>query len=257
MIGKPEISSWLAHRVGLEKSATVPILHSAKALELNQGGRPFVEAFGQKQIKGFVGFVDLVGFTDRVKGKTPSEISVHLRPFLTGIVDLAFDRSALVDKTIGDEVMFLLPDLEEDGGVPAVLLMGQLLGGIHDHQRRLGPEYPLRIGLAYGWMYVDQIQGDGYSEWTTAGEVVHLAKRLHSLDKLSAPSSIAGAFGVLCRESEPLQRFQSILSVVAGFASRMTHEIIGDLDDLKGISKARCAYLLPKAPDNTRSSKTG
>lgn len=255
MIGRPEVLKWLAHRVGVEQVEELPLRlrYERKALELNERGRPFVQAFGQEEIRGFVGFVDLVGFSGRVKGWENQKISEYLKPFLAGVVNIAFDRHALVDKTIGDEVMFVLPDMDENGGPPTVLLMGQLLGGLHDLQKTLGSEYPFHIGLAYGGLYVDQIQGKGYSEWTIVGEVVHLAKRLHGLKGVVASRGIAGGFGVLSRDEEACKRFKNILAHIAGFASRLTHEVIDQpVSDLKGVSPAYCALLLPKSTDEAR-----
>lgn len=248
MIGKQEVLKWLAHRAGIEQLKELPTQLQRRALELNVRGEFFIQTFGQKEIKGFVGFIDLVGFSERVEGRKSQEISRYLKPFLAGIVGRAFDRFALVDKTIGDEVMFILPDMAEDEHSPAVLFMGQLLGGLYDLQRELGAEYPFRIGLAYGSLYVDQIQGKGYSEWTTVGEAVHLAKRLHGLEGVSTASGIGGAFGVLFREKDIISRFEGILNTIAGFASRMTHKVIDEpISNLKGVSPARCALLIPKS----------
>jgi len=253
MIGKPEVLQWLSHRAGVEKLQELPLRlrDKRKALELTEQGKPFVQKFGQREIKGFVGFIDLIGFSERVKGWESGKISTYLKPFLSGIIERAVDRYALIDKTIGDEVMFVLPDIEEDDGAPAVLLMGQLLGGLYDFQRELGADYPFRIGLAYGKLYIDHVKGKGYSEWTIIGEVVHLAKRLHSLEELKQPSSIAGAFGMLIREKDIITQFDVILKYIAGFASRMTYEVIDKpVDDFKGVSTSRCALLLPKDENN-------
>ncbi len=226
---------------------TLPLQHKRQALGLNARGDSFVQAFAQKEFTGFVGFVDLVDFTERVKGLTPSEVSQWLQPFLRGIVEVVFDNNGIVDKTIGDEVMFILPDMDEDGAPPAAVMMGQLLEGIHDLQRRLGPAYRFRIGLSYGRLYLDQIQGGGYREWTTVGEAVHLAKRLQGFGGLNAAFGVGGAFGVLDREADAAGHFEAILGLFAGSAWVMAHKVIGDLEHLKGVSTARCALLLPRS----------
>lgn len=247
MIGKQEVINWLAHRAGTVRLETSPFLYNTEALELNMPAGEFIRVFGKKEIRGFAGFVDLVGFSERVKGQKAQEIGEYLKPFLVGIVEISLECNALVDKTIGDEVMFILPDMSEDSGLPAVFLMGQLLGGIHDLQRRLGTEYPFRIGLSYGSLYIDQIKGEGYSEWTTVGESVHLAKRVHGLKGLSTASGIGGAFGILVRETDACSQFETILGSIAGFASRMTHKVVEKPVSFKGVSPARCALLLPKS----------
>lgn len=254
MIAGKSTDEWLQHRAGLNRLTRHPRAYSTRALELTDNGAAFTNAFGQREIKGFVGFVDLIGFSTRVAGSSPSEISEYLKPFLVGITDKAVDAGALVDKTIGDEVMFVVPDMEADGGVPGIFDMSFLLGSLHDLQRSLGPNYPFRIGLSYGLQFVDRIEGKGYSEWTLLGESVNLAKRLHTLPGAEPKDGLGGAFGVLAREVTE-QEFRSILNFIAGFASRMTHEITNDAFELKGISAARYAILLPKMSSEAWSAQ--
>ena len=139
MIGDDRIFSWLEHRAGLRRLAHHPAKFETRSLEQNNNGETFVAAFGQRQIRGFVGFVDLVDFSTKVAGKSPSEISNYLRPFLSGVINAARRCGALIDKTIGDEVMFLIPEMSDDGGVPAVLSMGPLLGCLCQLRSDLNP----------------------------------------------------------------------------------------------------------------------
>ena len=245
MIGEKSTIEWLNHRSGVRKLSRHPYLYETKALELNDKGAAFAAAYGKKEIKAFVGFIDLVDFSTRVAGLSPSQICDYLRPFLTGVIKETIDCGALVDKTVGDEVMFILPDMEEDGGVPGILHMGPLLGGLYDLQCKLGAAYPYRIGLAYGIQYVDHIDGKSYREWTVVGETVNLAKRLHSLPNMELRDGFGGAFGVLVKETSE-ERFRATLNLIAGFGSRMEHKVIEDNVELKGISSARCAIIFPK-----------
>jgi class 3 adenylate cyclase len=249
MIGSKTTFEWLEHRAGVHELPSHPRPYKTRALELSDRGDAFAASYGRKEIKGFVGFVDLIGFSTKVAGLSASGISEYLKPFLVGVTEEAVHCGALVDKTIGDEVMFVLPDTEEDGGVPAILMMGCLLGGLHDFQRELGPQYPFRIGLSYGVQFVDRIEGKGYAEWTMVGESVNLAKRLHTLPGAEPDDNLGGAFGVLVKEINE-QKFQACLGFMAGFASRMTHRVVEGTVELKGISAARCAILLPKVPSS-------
>lgn len=248
MLADPTVLDWLSHRAGLRKLQAHPRPYLRKALELNQTGDAFTASFGRKEIKGFIGFADLIGFSTRVKNLPAVEVSSYLKPFLTGIIDLAMSADALVDKTIGDEVMFVLPDMGEDGGAPGVFRMGQLLGGLHDLQRKLGVAYSFRIGLSYGLQLVDLIEGKGYSEWTVIGESVILAKRLLSVPGVDTSNGIGGAFGALAKEVDD-QEFRAIPGIIAGFASRMKHRLLDEPPNLRGISEIRCALLLPKEPE--------
>jgi len=249
MIAENQTFQWLEHRAGLRRLSVHPKPYYTRALELNDKGHAFAAAYGRKEIRGFVGFIDLIGFSTKVADQSASGMSEYLRPFLVGVIEEAVRCGALVDKTIGDEMMFVLPDMEDDGGVPAILAMGFLLGGLHDLQRKLGRDYPFRVGLSYGVQFVDRIEGKGYTEWTVVGESVNLAKRLHTLPGAEPDDNLGGAFGVLEKETSE-QTFQASLGIMAGYASRMTHRIIEGTVRLKGVSPARCAILSPKVPSS-------
>lgn len=246
MIANRTVIEWLAHRSGEKQLDPARPRYVRKAFELNDTGASFIDSFGKSEISAFVGFVDLVGFTERVKGSSPKDIANHLKPFLEGLAGLVTSRYGLVDKTIGDEVMFVLPDQEKDSGPPAVLLMGQLSGSMYDLQQELGKGYQLRIGLAYGNLLVDRIKGDGFSEWTLFGETVHLAKRLHGLKEIDTSLGIGGAYGVLLSNAKAVGCFEATLGIIAGRGSRMNHKIIESPAELKGISPYRCALLFPQ-----------
>ncbi len=252
MTGATHTMEWLEHRAGLRKLSCHPRRYFTRALELNDKddkGAAFTAAYGKKEIKGFVGFVDLMDFSTKVAGLSPSEMSQYLKPFFVGVTEKAVEAGALVDKTIGDEVMFVLPDTKEDGGSPAILDMRFLMVLLHNFQRQLGPQYPFRIGLSYGVQFVDRIEGKGYAEWTVMGESVILAKRLHSLKEAEPDDNFGGAFGILVKEvSEEI--FQAWLGHLAGFGLPMVHRVVEGTVQLKGISSARCAILSPKVPSS-------
>ncbi len=249
MTGEKQTFKWLEHRVGLRKLFGHPKPYSTRALELNDEGPSFAAAYGKKEIKGFVGFIDLIGFSTKVACLSASGMSEYLKPFLVGVIEKAVVCGALVDKTIGDEVMFVLPDTKEDGGIPASLEMRCLMVRLHDFQRQLGPQHPFRIGLSYGVQFVDRVEGKGYAEWTVTGESVILAKRLHTLLGAEPDDNFCGAFGVLVKEMSE-ETFQAYLRHLAGSGLPMVHRIVEGTVQLKGISLARCAILSPKVPSS-------
>ena len=246
MIGDDRIFSWLEHRAGLRRLAHHPVKFETRSLEQNEKGATFVAAFGQRQIRGFVGFVDLVDFSTKVAGKSPSEISNYLRPFLSGVINAARRCGALIDKTIGDEVMFLIPEMCDDGGVPSVLSMGSLFECLCQLRSDLNPHHAFRIGLSYGYLFVDRIEGQGYKEWTIVGEAVQLAKRLTASSTALEEAHALGSFGVLEREVDQTN-FESILSTIAGFSSGITYVVPSVRAELKGISTYRRAIFVPKS----------
>lgn len=250
MFGDPKLISWLSHRAGVERLTEMPLRPLQKfALQANDRGKDFLAAFGNKEIVGFVCFVDLVGFSERVKGRSASKIATYLSPFLTRCADAVTQELGLVDKTIGDEIMFILPDLVSDGGAPATMRMGSLLDRLFGVQQDLGSDYPMRIGVAYGGMHVTPIQGAEYSEWSVSGECVHLAKRLHDLEGLKRPDAIACAFGVLNRETDITKQFDELVKWTANMGWRVTDDGIPHPYVPKGVSASRCVYLARKSND--------
>ena len=242
MIASFRTLNWLKHRAGVRRLANARNQSSNRSLELNGAkGSKFTGDFGRREINGFVGFIDLIGFTTRVVGLAPSKMSDYLRPFLGGVTGRALKCGALVDKTLGDEVMFTIPDTDEDGGSSAVLGLRLFLDLLDRLQRDLGDNYPFRIGVAYGAQFVDRIQGNGYSEWTLIGESVNLAKRLQSLPG-AEPKRFGGAFGALTKEATE-EQFQNYLQQIAGSGGPLNYRIVADSGSLKGISRAHCAIL--------------
>lgn len=248
LITKPEIEAWLSHRFGSNPAKENLIKYKTKAFELNQQGIKFVDTFGKRRIKSFVGFIDLAGFSTHVQDKPPEAIAVYLKPFIEGVIDIVTSHYGMVDKTIGDEIMFVLPDPEEAGMFSANLLMGQMLGGLHDFAFSLGDNYQYRIGLSHGDVVIDRFDSDNYSEWTLFGETVHVAKRIMSLECVVRPSPIVGVFGLKVNDGPESAKksVTKMLSIIAGFASRWMNKTSDTVVNLKGIGSVAYGYFQPR-----------
>ena len=157
----PDLIAYLNHRAGEQKIHTRQRKIVRKALELNTPTTDFASTFGKVELPAYIGFIDLAGFSSAVNGKRPTEIARYLKPFLSGIIGILRGRGLLIDKTIGDEVMFVLPETEEEAQSPEVLLLGQAMGGLHDFAFELNGVYKYRIGLAYGQASFFQIKATG------------------------------------------------------------------------------------------------
>ena len=257
-ITDPDLIGYLRHRAGEQEIRARQRKMIGKALELNAPTPDFASTFGKAEVPAYVGFVDLAGFSSAVKGKQPGEIARYLKPFLCGIIGILRDRGLLIDKTIGDEVMFVLPETEEEAQSPEVLSLGQAMGGLHDLVFELNGVYKYRIGVAYGLASFFHIEGAGYSEWTAVGEVVQLAKRLHSLNELEEPDPVIGAFGMQVggqSVSHVRRTMEERLSIFAGFASRFSHKLEDSPVSLEGIGDVLCAILSPR-PERVPKKRT-
>ncbi len=108
-----------------------------------------------------VGFVDLVGFTERSNDMPATDLAAFIRDFEGRAHDVAVAEGARVVKLIGDEVMFVSAD-----PAAACRAASALMAGVGDVVERVLP----RGGLAYGEVLTRG--GDYY------GSVVNLASRL-------------------------------------------------------------------------------
>jgi len=95
-----------------------------------------------------------------------------------------------IDKTLGDEVMIVLPSFGEDVELAGIglavpdpwaitpsVLVADLLGRVHERV----PGRTFSAGFALGPVVLDAVGADGYEEWTVYGNVVNAAKRLQEV----------------------------------------------------------------------------
>lgn len=249
---------YLKHRIGEKKILLPPqLLIVRKDLRGNANSQNFLDTFGNSNITAYVGFIGLAGFSNIVQGKQPDEIASFLRIFLEKIINLLANigkGSVMVDKMIGDEVMFVLPEMEEMSNPFEILLLGQIMGGLHDLAYELAPSYKYRIGISYDKVNVFHLKGKKYSEWTIVGEPVHIAKILHGLKELAFPEPVCGAFGIALNdlsEEEVLSIIKQKMGIIAGFASSFGYRIHAKPQIFKGVGKVIWAYLFPKGETNS------
>lgn len=237
MVVPDELTMWFAHRMGEQQLPRKTAGSFTKAFDLSDSGRELIDTFGQREIVALVGFLDIAGFSGCTQGKSPAEIAAYLQPFLQDLVSRLSVCRCAIDKTIGDEVMFVLPDREAETGTDIGADIEGLMGSLEKLHRAYGKTHPFRVGLAFGELRIDRIAGDGYKEWTSFGETVHLAKRLEGLKELEQPQGLVGAFGVLLKEEQALNRFETLLSEVV-LEEQVTNRY-ERLDNLKGVSPAK------------------
>jgi len=249
LVTDPDMKAWLAHRFGSQHKAS----RKTRGFSLNKTGNEFIDTFGKKRIQSFVGFVDLQGFSTKVRDKSPEDIATYLKPFLKGVVEIVVSNSGMVDKTIGDEIMFSLPDPEEDWMPGALARLTELLCDLHDLAFSLSGQYQFRIGLSHGDVVIDLIDGEHYSEWTLFGETVHVAKRLVSLDDIAKPNPILGAFGLKAMH-EPeitLRAVGKILDSITSLNSKWAKPPTNELVTCKGVENIAYGIFKPRENQNT------
>jgi class 3 adenylate cyclase len=142
--------------------------------------------------------------------------------------------------------MFVLPEFEPEGGVPLMLAAPDLVRRLWVIRDQLASSHPFRVSLSVGMVYVGQVEGEGYSEWSIFGEAVNLAKRAAVL--LSTADAVelgaGGALGVLVREEKSQEYFDVLLRHFTLKGSWPQAKVVADPPPLKGISQYRCVLLV-------------
>ncbi|PKL86368.1 MAG: hypothetical protein CVV22_02555 [Ignavibacteriae bacterium HGW-Ignavibacteriae-1] len=194
MIIHERLNQWLNHRFGTKILQEGFDNYITKSLENNNTSKSLIETYGNKEISSYVGFIDLKGYSKFCNGKTSLEIRDFSKSFLNEIINILVKKECLIDKTIGDEVMFILPHKEESQ-MHTHAKLGQIIGGLIEYSYKNESEYKFRVGISYGKLCLDKIGDDNYSEWAVFGEPIITAKRLMSLDEIQDANPIAIVLG--------------------------------------------------------------
>lgn len=187
-----ELETWLRHKAGIEAIPRDAVMaNSLCSVELNEDAKQIFTSFGNREFDAIVGFIDMRGFSASAKGKSPKEIHSLVKPFLDVVIEVARKHGCFIDKTIGDEVMIVMPWFEYDSLVasspipPRKLHVFEVGDLVHDLILGIGetaPSIRFSAGFALGSLLLEQVGTASYSEWTVYGNCVNAAKRLQSLD---------------------------------------------------------------------------
>jgi class 3 adenylate cyclase len=253
LILSAELNRWFLHRAGEQGLTDGQLKYLTEAFEQSRGGTDFAATFGNRNVHAAVGFIDLAGFSDRVKGLAPAEVAAYLLPFLDSLSTTVIELGGLVDKTIGDEVMLVLPNREQEGGPGFMVEVDRLLGVLWNLRGRMLTDYPFRMGLAIGLVHVAQVKAAGYSEWSVFGETVNLAKRLMEVAKAPAFAErrCGGALGVLTQDGRVVGFYERTVRAWPALGPAPDQLVLEEVQDppaLRGISPYRCAVMVPRPP---------
>jgi class 3 adenylate cyclase len=188
--GSKEIEKWMLHIVGKERLDPGNRHRLEEAVELNENAPEVISTFGKKEFHAAIGFLDMRGFSKKSAGKTPTQILSIAKPFVDCVIEVAGKRHWIIDKTMGDEVMLLFPEIGTDAKLalpqpyatngPAFLEAITLIADILIIFRQKSIEDKFTSGFAIGNICLDRVGVGPYSEWTCYGNAVNTAKRLQS-----------------------------------------------------------------------------
>jgi class 3 adenylate cyclase len=184
------LEQWCRHKSGVEKvSNQAGWTRTLASAELNEDAGRIISSFANKEFEGLVGFIDMRGFSALSQGMTPTRVHSIVAPFLSTVIDAARKYGCFIDKTIGDEVMVVMPWFELDTILSDACLphrkvpiyeLSYLLRNLITTLRGSLPLVRFSAGFAFGNLILDRVGGDEYHEWTVYGNCVNAAKRLQS-----------------------------------------------------------------------------
>jgi class 3 adenylate cyclase len=161
-----------------------------EAVDLNRDGARVISTFGKRRFAALIGFIDMRGFSERARGKPPAEVRDLAAPFVAATVDVARRHRCFIDKTIGDEVMVVMPSFGRDVGLsslnlrvrnPLLLEMGELIVDLIEAMSACLPGVGFAAGFSMGDVVLDRVGSQDYGEWTVYGNSVNAAMRLQSM----------------------------------------------------------------------------
>lgn len=125
-------------------------------------------------------FADVRGFTSLAEGMAPDDVAQLLNRFYAAATEV-LERSAIIDKLVGDEVMALyLPQLLGDDWEDTLVRdAGDLLAAV-GYGAPGGSWLPLGVGLDVGRAYVGNVGAGDVKDFTALGDVVNTAARLQA-----------------------------------------------------------------------------
>jgi Adenylate and Guanylate cyclase catalytic domain len=158
------VSCYLKHRDGDVIDEALLPRYVTKSLDKNTTFETIESTKGKRIIPSYVGFIDLKGFSESSRGRKAEEIYDLIKPFLEAIISEATRFDCLIDKTIGDEVMFVVPCPTEGVMIPGIFTIGQFLGGLRILALASENNWNFRIGISVGELIHVKLGNDNYND---------------------------------------------------------------------------------------------
>lgn len=145
---------------------------------------------GGKRANVTVLFADIRGFTSMSENLSAEEVSVILNEYFTEIEPIIAKYNGVINKFIGDAVMAIFgePIQDKNHALNAVKCANAMLKKVNDLQKKWldegKPKIEIGIGINTGEAFVGNIGSEKRLEYTVIGDVVNLASRIESYNKV-------------------------------------------------------------------------
>lgn len=145
---------------------------------------------GGKKANVTVLFADIRGFTSMSEKLQPDEISVILNEYFTALEPIISSYNGVINKFIGDAVMAIFgePIQDKEHAVNAVRCADAMLKKVVELQQKWltegKPKIEIGVGINTGEAFVGNIGSEKRLEYTVIGDMVNLASRIESYNKI-------------------------------------------------------------------------
>ncbi len=145
---------------------------------------------GGKKANVTVLFADIRGFTSMSEKMTAEEVSVILNEYFSEIEPIITKYNGVINKFIGDAVMAIFGEPIQDINHPqnAVKCANAMLKKVEELQEKWlfegKPKIEIGIGINTGEAFVGNIGSEKRLEYTVIGDMVNLASRIESYNKV-------------------------------------------------------------------------
>ncbi len=145
---------------------------------------------GGKKANVTVLFADIRGFTSMSEKMEPNEISLILNEYFTALEPIISAHNGVINKFIGDAIMAIFgePIQNKDHAVDAVKCADAMLKKVSELQKKWlnegKPKIEIGIGINTGDAFVGNIGSEKRLEYTVIGDMVNLASRIESFNKV-------------------------------------------------------------------------
>ena len=168
-------------------------------------------------------FVDIRGFTEASRNRTPAEVVARLDAFFEILVDIVDRHNGIVNKFLGDGLLAIFGAPIDDPleAANAVAAAREMLDRVE--ASNVGNAWPIRLGIGIhiGQAVAGTVGTPRRKEYTVIGDTVNLASRLESLNKevgseLIVSDAVREAAGDAIGDAHPLGPVS-----VRGYAERV------------------------------------
>ena len=145
---------------------------------------------GGKKANVTVLFADIRGFTSMSEKMTAEEVSIILNEYFSEIEPIITKHNGVINKFIGDAVMAIFGEPIQDINHPqnAVKCACEMLKKVEELQEKWlfegKPKIEIGVGINTGEAFVGNIGSEKRLEYTVIGDMVNLASRIESYNKV-------------------------------------------------------------------------